>query len=56
MDQFIHYYDVGIDQSRRNLILSLLLQNLYYPHLLYRFLIFYVELIWKKCRDFFVKR
>ncbi|KAL5658961.1 hypothetical protein ACJX0J_032124 [Zea mays] len=26
MDQFIHYYAVGIDQSRRNLILSLLLR------------------------------
>jgi hypothetical protein len=26
------------------------------PHLLYRFLTFYTELIWKKYRDFFVKR
>jgi hypothetical protein len=26
------------------------------PHLLHRFLIFYTELIWKKCRDFFVKK
>jgi hypothetical protein len=26
------------------------------PHLLHHFLIFYAELIWKKYRDFFVKR
>jgi hypothetical protein len=26
------------------------------PHLLHRFLTFYAELIWKKCRDFFIKR
>jgi hypothetical protein len=26
------------------------------PHLLHHFLIFYTELIWKKCRDFFVKK